>query len=108
VLIIARNTGGLPASIDSFNLYLQADGGVESALIGRNDYPHLNPDRPCPLGPGESAKWLTSVDTLRMLIHGMRGAGVKMVGFRATVGLGSGETIATDVMSIEHLPEPSA
>lgn len=108
MLIIARNTGGLPASIESFNLYLQGAGEMESALIGRNDYPHLNPDLPCPLGPGESAKWLTSVDTLRMLIHGMKGAGVEMVGFRATVGLGSGETISSDVVSIEHLPEPSA
>ena len=108
VLIIARNTGGLPASIDSFSLYLQAASGVESELIGRNDYPYLNPDLPCPLSPGESAKWLTSVETLRLLIHGMSGAGLEMVGFRATIALGSGETISSEVCSIEHLPEPSA
>lgn len=108
VLIISRNTGGLPASIESFNLYLQAANGLETALIGRNDYPSLNPDLPCPLGPGESAKWLTSIDTLLMLINGMKGAGVEMAGFRATVGLGSGETISSEVCSIEHLPAPAA
>lgn len=108
LLVIARNTGALPASIESFNLYLRATNGVESALIGRNDFPRLNPDLPCPLGPGESAKWLTSIDTLRMLVDAMKGAGVAIAGFRATVGLGSGETITTEVCSIEHLPERSA
>lgn len=108
LLTIARNTGGLAASIDSFNLYLKAGNGVESALIGRNDYPYLNPDLPYPLAPGESARWLTSVDTLHMLMRGMKGAGVEMAGFRATAELGSGDTISSEVVSIEHLPEPSA
>jgi hypothetical protein len=107
VLTIARNIGALPASIESFNLYLRMGDDVEAALVGRNDYPHLNPRLPCPLGPGESAKWLTDLDTLRMLIDGLAGASAEVVGFRATVGLGSGETISSEVCPVEDLPERS-
>jgi hypothetical protein len=100
----ARNQGALGASAESFSIYLCLEGDAEMTLAGRNDFPVLNPRLPIRLESGDAATWLTRLSSLRMMLAAAKTSKVGVDGFRASVQLGSGETISSEVHSVEHLP----
>jgi hypothetical protein len=107
VVATTRNTGGLPASIESISIYfLLGPGGAhgEFSLLGRNDFPTLNPSLPARLDVGESVTWLTSLETFQWVVTQVALSGVETAEFRAEVSFGSGEKIASGPHAIALLP----
>ena len=107
VVATARNTGALQASIDSISIWLRLgpDGPqLETSLLGRNDFPLLNPSLPTHLDVGESIKWLTSLETFEWVISKVALSGVGVAEFWAELALGSGEKITSASHSITLLP----
>lgn len=107
VVVTARNTGGLPASIDSISIYfLLGPSGAkgEASLLGRNDFASLNPTLPARLDVGRSINWLTSLDTFEFVIAQAARSGVEVEEFRVEVALGSGEKITSGPHAVALLP----
>jgi len=109
VVAIARNTGELPASINSISIYFRlgpngAQG--ELSLLGRNDFPALNPPLPARLDAGESINWLTSLATFEWVVSRTPLSRVEIPEFGAKAALGSGETITSAWCAIALLPLP--
>ena len=107
VVATVRNIGGLPASIDSISIYfLLGPSGThgEASLLGRNDFPTMNPTLPARLDVGASINWLTSLDTFGFVISQAARSGVEVEEFRAEVALGSGEKITSGPHAVALLP----
>ncbi len=109
VVTTARNTGQLPAYVDAIEITFQIAAGesrFELELMGRNDFPDLNPGFPKRLDIGEAANWLTSLETFEWVVSRVAevGSSSEVVEFRARGKLGSGERIASGVYKIADLP----
>jgi hypothetical protein len=103
-----RNIGGLPASINDVTIWFRAEvNGVklETSLLGRDDFPHLNPSLPTRLEVGASVSWLTSLATFQGMVSLV--AGIlkgSVTEFRVDMNLGSGEKISSPWHPIALLP----
>jgi hypothetical protein len=88
-----RNKGALPVFLESQSLRFNPIG---PSLMGRNDFPMVNPALPLRLDSGESASWCSSVDLVSRIVafFGSRGHEVESVSSEAR--LGSGETIESE------------
>jgi hypothetical protein len=107
VVATVRNIGGLPAIIDSISIYfLLGPSGAhgEASLLGRNDFPTMNPTLPARLDVGPSINWLTSLDTFGFVISQAARSGAEVEEFRAEVALGSGEKITSGPHAVALLP----
>jgi hypothetical protein len=106
-VIQVRNVGFADVTVESADLtyLLTIDGHDESvplALLGRNDFPQLNPELPHRLLAGASITWLTKQETLTWISS--RAENAVIVSLSATVGLGSGEKIESDSVAWTDLP----
>src|SRR5471030_2394425 len=74
------NIGGVDSFVSEIGIYLRPDGGrgdvPQVTLLGRNDFPHLNPDLPKQLRVGESAHWLTRVSIVRGIVTAADAQGI--------------------------------
>lgn len=111
VIVTVRNTGHLVVHIEAVEIHYVLDWKnkpAEISLAGRNDFPLLNPLLPRPLDIGESAHWLTRLETFAMIVSQMKAtpsSGLEVVQeFYATVRLGSGETIRSERFKLSELP----
>jgi hypothetical protein len=108
VIATVRNTGGLPASVTSVSIWFRVEAGgaqFETSLMGRDDFPSLNPSLPTRLDIGESTSWLTSPGTFELMasqVASILKGGVTE--FRVEVALGSGEKITSAWYAIQLLP----
>jgi hypothetical protein len=108
VATTARNTGGLPASITGIGIWFRVEAGgvqLETSLLGRNDFPFLNPSLPVRLDVGEATNWLTSLGTFEFMTSQVaRTLGAEVTEFRVDVHLGSGEKIQSTWHAIALVP----
>jgi hypothetical protein len=107
VIVTVCNIGYAPTSVEDISLsfvFVDAKGKqYESPLMGRNDFPAINPCLPKPLEVGAPAvHWLTSLSTLGTLLPLLSTAdGVRVQG---NARLGSGETISTETQPAALIP----
>ena len=102
-----RNVGFADVTVESADLtYLVTiDGHDESvplALLGRNDFPQLNPELPYRLLAASSMTWLTKQETLTWISR--RAENAVIVSLSATVSLGSGEKFESQRVAWTDLP----
>jgi hypothetical protein len=103
----ARNTGHLRATIESMALIIGV--GLDSSdhdlsLVGRNDFPHLNPALPQPLEVGDSATWFTSLATVEMIVKACSVGSLRAVECWMEANLGTGEKVRSARHPTEELP----
>jgi hypothetical protein len=107
VIVTVCNVGYAPTSVEDISLsfvFVDAKGKqYESPLMGRNDFPAINPCLPKPLEVGAPAvHWLTSLSTLGILLPFLSTAdGVRIQG---NARLGSGDTISTETQPAALIP----
>lgn len=97
-----RNTGNLPASIESVDLWLTTGEGSDNtafSLVGRNDFGASNPLLPHRLLDGDAVRWYTRVQTISDMATAARNEGLTVTGVRARVHLGSGEAIESALIA---------
>ena len=104
-----RNVGALRASVESVGIHLSLHLDETEApltMIGRNDFPLLNPHLPHAIESGERLNWLTSLATVEMMQAGVQGVNpaVRPAEIWCEVRLGSGEHIASERFAVELLP----
>jgi hypothetical protein len=107
VAAILRNTGALPASLHNISIYFllgPAGSRGQFSLLGRNDFPVLNPSLPARLEVGEGITWLTSLETFQWVVTQLTLNGVKSEEFRVEAMLGSGERITSGPHALALLP----
>lgn len=97
-----RNTGTLAVSVEAVDLWVviaDADGGsFPFSLMGRNDFGSSNPPLPYRLEDGDAVRWLTKLETIAGLVQAARANGFGVLGVRAAVRLGTGETVESELM----------
>lgn len=108
VVVTVRNVGYVDLTVASVTLHYffrigDADQ-TESALamLGRNDYPLLNPDMPKRVLAGDSMHWLTSMASLALIID--RAPQANFSALQAQVHLGSGERCDSALVPWGELP----
>jgi hypothetical protein len=102
-----RNVGFADVTVESADLtYLVTinghDESVPLALLGRNDFPQLNPELPHRLLAASSMTWLTKQETLTWISR--RAENAVIVSLSATVSLGSGEKFESERVAWTDLP----
>jgi hypothetical protein len=105
-----RNIGGLPTSINDVTIWFSAEATgrrLETSLLGRNDFPHLNPSLPTRLEVGASISWLTSLATFKLMVSLVTGMlKGEVTEFRVDMNLSSGEKVSSPWHPIALLPLP--
>lgn len=107
VIVTVHNIGYARTSVEDISLsFVFADvkgRRYESPLMGRNDFPAINPCLPKPLQVGAPAvHWLTSLSTLGTLLPFLSTA--DRVRVRGNARLGSGEIISTEAQPATLIP----
>lgn len=89
--------------------YIRPDGErgevAQFTLMGRNDYPYLNPALPRQLHAGESIEWLTRTSTIDAILAAAAKNGTPaFTTLWVEVRLSTGERITSDDAAIAALP----
>lgn len=100
-------------SVESVDVYLGfyvSNALIPTTLMGRNDFPMLNPPLPRALEVGDNMKWLTVLSTVGMMTAMVRGINPTLMAAEVwtMARLGSGEQIASERHAFDELPLPSA
>jgi hypothetical protein len=96
-----RNTGTLAASVEGVDLWVvlgELENSLGFTLMGRNDFGASNPLLPYRLEDGNAVRWLTKMETIVGIVEAAREQGLTVLGIRASVRLGSGEKIESDLL----------
>ncbi len=107
IVATALNTGHLRATVEAVDIYVSATSGhgeVPMTLMGRNDFPYVNPPLPAPLEVGACLRWLTDLATVRWMITNIEDSSMSATELWAVTRLGSGESIESKRYSIADLP----
>lgn len=104
MVTLVRNVGALRASVEAVTIDYLLDGHPDTpvSMVGENRLPYLNPQLPAPLEVGASLKWLTPAESPQLIARGIANMGRRLSHVRASVSLGSGETVRS-----ETLPAPA-
>lgn len=111
LIATARNTSQVAATVDSFTLYCSIrtpnTSGEELpalTLLGRNDFPELNPKPGARLDVGASMNWFTRLATVATIIAPLGTDRFHPVDIYIDAKLGSGETVLSERHPIGELP----
>jgi hypothetical protein len=102
------NVGMVDSFVAEVAIYVRPDGprgktaGV--TLLGRNDFPVLNPQLPRHLRVGESATWMTRLSTIRGILAAGAASGISFSTVWAEIRLSTGETIHSQDVAVTSLP----
>lgn len=109
VVVTVRNTGFSDVTVNSVTLHYdipllnrRADPEAAVALLGRNDFPWLNPDLPKRLLAGESMHWLTRLNSIAWIVQ--RAENATFTSLYGRVHLGSGEAVESARLPWDVLP----
>ena len=102
------NVGMVDSFVAEVTVYVRPDGEYaevpQFTLLGRNDFPHLNPPLPKQLRVGESVAWMTRVSTIRGIVAAGAAVGIDFVTVWVHVRLATGETIRSQDVPVAALP----
>jgi hypothetical protein len=102
------NVGMVDSFVADVGIYVRPDGQrgeiPHFTLLGRNDFPLLNPRLPKQLRVGESTTWMTQMSTIQAMVEAGAATGVTFSTVWAQVRLATGETILTQEVAVDSLP----
>lgn len=95
VVLTVRNTGDLQVAVEGVAIYFTVGGdpGVQSKLMGRDDYVGRNPRLPCRIESGVSKTWMTALATFAMIYREHASRGHEVTHFSFEVDLGTGDSL---------------
>lgn len=103
-----KNIGLIDSFVSEIGIYLRPEGArgevLEFTLLGRNDYPLINPPLPKNLRVGESSHWLTGHSTIRSIVAIGRASSTTFSTVWAQVRFATGETVQSQDVAITSLP----
>ncbi|MEW1951089.1 hypothetical protein AB0280_17780 [Pseudarthrobacter sp902506025] len=96
-----RSSGSLPIYWASEAIRFEPCG---AALLGRNDFPYLNPSMPRRIEAGDSAHWFYDLALVTTMVTVLRKQGYQVDALVAKVSLGSGEELESNPLPADYLP----
>lgn len=108
LLATITNVGGVGSFVTAVAIYVRPDGPrTETStftLLGRNDFPLLNPQLPRQLRVGESIEWMTRPRTIHDMVAAGAAHDVAFSTYWAQVRLATGEMIDSQEVKVNSLP----